>query len=102
MKTLETSFRKYGYEFELVKRSNNAAIFAQKSEGAVIAHEVIVIQNFSIRTLFNRILEAGEYYPGTEKWGSDGFTCTSLAKAEEKMQWLENRQKERELNKVPA
>lgn len=84
MKTLSTAFKKYGYEYELIKRNTVAAIFAQKSEDKVFAYEVIKIKIYAERKVGNSILEAGEYYPNTESWGTDGFTYSDLEKAEEK------------------
>ena len=82
MRTLATTFRKHGYDYELLKRNNVAAIFAQKSEGEVIAYETIKIKKFDVRGIGDRILEAGEYYPSTGSWGTDGFTCRNLERAE--------------------
>lgn len=84
MKTIPEKFQKNGFDYELVKRNTFAAIFAQKSEGRVIAYETIKIKIFPERIIKDRILESGEYYPSTEKWGVDGFTYHSLASAEKK------------------
>lgn len=86
MKTLETNFKKNGFDYELVKRNNAAAIFAQKSEGKVIAYETIRIKIWQDRTLRNRILEGGEYYPPTGTWGTDGFTYHFLHQAEKRFE----------------
>lgn len=86
MKTLETNFKKHGYEYELVKRNTVAAIFAQKSEGRVIAYETIRIKICPERIIKDRILEMGEYYPSSEKWGTDGFTYHFLHQAEKRFE----------------
>ena len=86
MKTLETNFRKNGYEYELVKRNEIAAIFAQKSEGRVIAYETIIIKFYAYTNTGNHIIEGGEYYPTTKMWGKDGFTYHFLHQAEERFQ----------------
>ena len=86
MKKLETNFKKNGFDYELVKRNNVSAIFAQKSEGRVIAYETIRIKIWPDRKLNNRTLECGEYYPSTGSWGTDGFTYHFLHQAEKRFE----------------
>jgi hypothetical protein len=89
-KLLPVTFKKYGYQYEQVALSLNAAIYAQKDDSGVVAYEVV---RKSIREIpcnafaYKNLLLEGythvEEYPSTSKWGLDGWTCMDLVRAQE-------------------
>ena len=84
MKKIGKSFTKYGFDFNLVKRKGNVAIFKQTRIGCVgIHYEVVKIGKHNGYHMGGQKIEAAETYPGNSLWGIQGWTCTSLESAEE-------------------
>lgn len=81
MKTLPTEFSKNGFNYKLIERNSVAAIYSQSSEGRINGYEVIKVKVFPEREVMGKKVEAGEYYPGSEKWGTDAYTCGTLERA---------------------
>ena len=91
MKKLNETFRKSGYDYKLIERVSNVAIYSQSDEGQIIAYEVGVIKEQKEGRIGDAIIEAGEKWPSSETWGLYGFTFRSLDKAREKMEELLNK-----------
>lgn len=93
---LPETFRKYGYDFKLVKRSEKAAIYSQAIKDVVFAYEVI-----KIRKLIRQMLPSGvtipakEAFPSTSDWGKHGWTVRTLERALAKFQELEDESNKR-------
>jgi len=81
MKQLEKNFTKYGYEFNQVARTANAAIYSQSDNGKIIAYETIEILHKSEAVVFGNTLPDREAYPSSEAWGSKGWTMPNLESA---------------------
>lgn len=79
-KPLPSQFRHDGFEYELVAREQNAAIFRQTwighSEPSRV-YEVIRIRRREGFQVAGRFVEPAEVYPNSEAWGVDGFTRTN-------------------------
>ena len=93
MKTLRTTFKQGGFDFEQVARENNVAVYRKTKRSAVgtliEGYEVIKVGKRGERTAFGKTLEATERYPSNEEWGITGWTCTSKQAAFDKMNaWL--------------
>lgn len=90
MKPLAISYSKNGYNFALVKRVEDVAIYKQTSQetGRTLAFEVFEIQKNKTKNFGGKIIDPWESIPSNEDWGRLAFTVWSIPKAEEKMQYL--------------
>jgi hypothetical protein len=83
MKKIGKSFKKYGFNFNLVKRTGCVAIYEQsKPEWKDVRYEIVKIGHHNGYYLGGQKLEATETYPGNSLWGIQGWTATSLETAE--------------------
>ncbi|MEO6847790.1 MAG: hypothetical protein ABI254_11055 [Chthoniobacterales bacterium] len=75
-KTLATFFCKDGFTFRQIVREGNAAIYEQvlKGRSNPSAYEVVIIRKREAFKIGNRSIEAAEYYPKSDEWGSYGWT----------------------------
>jgi hypothetical protein len=90
-KPLRINFVKKGFEFSLVKREGDLAIYKkQKPEQKTFSFEVICIKRHNGYTIAGTVMEPAETYPGDSQWGIYGFTYTDLAEAEEKFNELKS------------
>ena len=86
MKKIGKSFTKYGFDFNLVKRKGNVAIYRQSSPKWThgdYRYEVVKIGRHKGYYMGGQKIEAAETYPGNSLWGIQGWTCTNLETAEE-------------------
>jgi hypothetical protein len=74
-KPLPTRFRHGGFDYRQIAREGNAAIYEQSNEHSA-ALEVIRIRRRDGFQIDGRFVEPAEIYPGSEGWGTDGFTFT--------------------------
>ncbi len=80
-KVLPDFYKKNGYEFKLVSRIGDVAIFEQHSEGSVIAYEVFEVRKQK-ETQFGDIhYEAKERVPSNEEWGTNAYTVHTIEQA---------------------
>lgn len=93
MKTLETTFKRQCFDYNMVFRNQVAAILEQKLEGEQIAYEVIRIQIYPDRKLNGTILAAGEYYPNSSQWGYEGWTKYTYTEAMKRLMQIRPVQK---------
>lgn len=86
MRTLCTTFRKYGFDYEQVFSQGNVAIYKQtKAEQPGNVHfEVGKIRENKAREQFGQHFEACEYWPSSEQWGQFAWTYNTLPRAREK------------------
>jgi hypothetical protein len=95
MNTIPTRYSKHGWRFKLVERTAKAAIYSQSRHpdlpegGKASAYELVRIRKRKERT-FERAgvsvkVEAGEYLPSTEEWGSQGWTFPTLGQARDRL-----------------
>jgi len=87
IKPLKTSFRHDKYDFVMVSRQNNVAVF-RKTKDSHSSYEVIIVRQKSNPSSKLGIREHYEAYPVSEEWGIYGWSCTTLERANEKMQEL--------------
>ena len=90
MKQLASNYSKNGYDFNLVSRNGDVAIYSQhdKETGQLLYYEVFIVQKNKERTIAGNIIPASESSPANEQWGSEGYTMTDLTSARSKEQIL--------------
>jgi hypothetical protein len=81
MTPLPTTYRKNGYDYELIERKNDTAIFSQKDGGKIIAFEVFEVIKQKEWSAFGKTYPPKETIPPTESWGTNAFTVHSLSDA---------------------
>jgi hypothetical protein len=83
MHELPVEWKRGSWTYTQVWREGDLAIYRQKhQEGPAVRFEVIRVQHQQQRRLPNGgVLEAGEYYPNSARWGQDGFTVYTLDEA---------------------
>jgi hypothetical protein len=90
-KLLPTQFRHNGFEYQQIARERDAAIYEQRWGGCVdpsVCYEVVRIRRREGFQIGARLVEAGEVYPASESWGTDGFTFTDKDAALRKLREL--------------
>lgn len=88
MEKLKEQFRKHGYDYSMVNRSDIAAIFQQSDAGKVIAFEVIKVRISKACHTFGKDYPEREIYPGDNEWGLYGWTYKTLADAQARFNQL--------------
>ena len=78
-------YRKNSYDFFLVKREGDVAIFEQKDNDKLIAYEVFEIRKQKAAEFGNVKYEAKEKCPGNEEWGINAYTVHTYEAALERM-----------------
>lgn len=84
MKPLATQFRKNGFDFTMLKREGNVALFQKSKPHFTEPHfEIILVQSHNGYELAGRKIEAAETFPSSETWGTKGWTCSDEQRARE-------------------
>lgn len=86
MKLLPTKLTFDGFLLTQIAREEDLAIYRQFKPGKSEAFEVIRIQSHGAATIPNgdgtfREVEAGESYPKSHKWGTEGWTLRTEEEA---------------------
>lgn len=72
---IQQQITKNGLTFNQLNREGKVAIY-QQTKGNTTCYEVIIIQEitkpYTLPT--GKVVEPGEYYPSSGKWGSAGWT----------------------------
>lgn len=87
MKKIEKSFKKYGFDFKQIKRVGDVAIFEQSKPewpAGDVRYETVKIGRHNGYYMGGQKITAAETYPGNSLWGIQGWTDTSLEKAEQR------------------
>ncbi len=95
MNTIPERFTKSGYHYRLLERTAVGAIYSQSTvpdlppNGKACAYEVVRVRIRKERTATAKMgafnFPAGEYLPGSNEWGRQGWTFETLAKARERL-----------------
>mgnify|MGYP003083364020 FL=1 len=76
-------FRKWGFDYRLIRRQGNVVLYEQKSKyGNIISYEVMRVQTVKSPTEFHQV--GDEYLPGTNSWGTLGWTLGTMEDAEKR------------------
>lgn len=84
MNKLPEKYRKNGYDFTLVERTEDVAIYKQTDETSLIAYEVFEVMKYPERMIGETKIAATEASPSNEMWGSKGYTYRNLEDAKER------------------
>ena len=86
MKLLPATFTKQGFDHALIQREGNVAIYQRNRTGSARTHfEVVRIGHHNGFTLAGVVIPPAETYPSAEQWGTKGWTCDTLGRANSKM-----------------
>jgi hypothetical protein len=78
------------YWYDQLERTATSAIYSQfDSEDKLVAYEVVRIRVAPPEQVMGKSYPLREVYPGTNQWGSYGWTCRSLAEARAKAKWID-------------
>jgi hypothetical protein len=91
MTPLPTTYRKNGYDYELIERKGDTAIFSQKDGGKIIAFEVFEVIKQKEWSAFGKTYPPKETIPPTESWGTNAFTVHSIGLARYKAEEIQRR-----------
>ena len=81
-KPLKDKFYSKGFNFVLIKREKNKAIYKKSATKKNFCYEVIKISRHNGYSLQGAYVEPAETYPGDKQWGVSGFTYKDLEAAE--------------------
>lgn len=84
MKTIPQTYNKDGYTHTLLERNDVVAIYS-KLKGDVLYFETVIIRKRKQDNDFAGTKAGDEYIPGTNEWGSYGWTYLTYGQAKEKM-----------------
>lgn len=82
MNTLK-NYKKNGYSFTIFNRVGDYALAVGICENYNKTYEVIKVQSHNGLTIAGKFIDAKEYAPSNEQWGSKGWSFTSLELANE-------------------
>lgn len=94
MKTIETKIETAKYRLQQIARVGNVAIYHRVDNGQNgqkqidSGFEVIRIQTHNGYSIGGIEVEPSEYYPSSEQWGVNGWTCVTLLDALNKVKQL--------------
>lgn len=94
MKILEDSFSKKGFNFSLLKREDDVAIYKKTLEDSEIdahTYEVIAIKRHNGYEIAGVKMPPAEMYPSDGQWGDWGHTCTSREDADKRFIQLKDK-----------
>ena len=86
MKVLAEKIKRSGYTYELLKRTDKAAIYKQipdEPESKNIYYEVFKIRISKAKVMFGVELPEKEKFPSDEDFGRSAWACVTLERAEE-------------------
>jgi len=85
MQLLKTSFRKNGYNYELLKREGTVCLFEQfKSIGSTRYYEVLIVRLLKERYINKKKIPAREALPSNNMFGVYGWGYDTLEMAQQK------------------
>jgi len=72
---LATEFSTQHGSFKQIWRESDVAVFEQRRNGLLIAHETIIVRRVPERTIFGKVYPPHEVYPSFGKeWSPDGWS----------------------------
>jgi hypothetical protein len=92
MKEIPPAFRQNGFEFKLLLREGNIALFRKTKPGLGFEiFEVVIIQRHDTFVIHGKEIEAAEHVPSSEQWGVKGWTYSDRVSAGRKFDQLKLR-----------
>lgn len=101
MKKISTEFESAGFKYKQIHRENSYAIYERcYSNNTDKKHyEVIKIQSHNGIEIAGNKIPPSEFYPSSNSWGINGFTCTTRENAYKR---FDRMMKEDAINKEKA
>ena len=84
MRKIPETYSKGGFNYTLIERKDNVAIYEQR-KNAILQYEVVIIRKRKKDNDFAGTKSGDEYLPSTCEWGKFGWTYVTIDKAREKM-----------------
>lgn len=87
MTPLPEQYRKNSYDFKLVERNGDVAIYEQREplDNRFLCYEVFIVQKQKASVLPNGMqIHEKEVSPSASQWGTLGYSCWTLDAAKEK------------------
>lgn len=83
MKKLDKEFESAGFKYKQIHRENMYAIYERRYINTPnnVHFEVIKIQSHNGIIIAGNKIAPSEFYPSSNSWGVNGFTCTSRENA---------------------
>ena len=78
---LENKFKKRGFDYELVVRQGDLAIYELKADNQVSGYETVLIQESKERVIAGIVIGASEHLPGNEQFGTKGWSYQNKSNA---------------------
>ena len=77
MKKLEKEFESAGFKYKQIHREKNYAIYERKYMDSLSDphYEAIKILSHNGMEIAGKKLPPSEYYPSSNSWGTNGYTC---------------------------
>jgi hypothetical protein len=77
MKKLEKEFESAGFKYKQIHREKNYAIYERKYIDSLSDphYEAIKILSHNGMEIAGKKLPPSEYYPSSNSWGTNGYTC---------------------------
>lgn len=93
MQQLPTSFKKPGYLYAQIAKSDKAVIYKQSDDetGQVYGYEVMEIKVSQPERAFGRDYPLREVMPGNNEWGTKAFTYSDHERAVNKFTEIKNK-----------
>ena len=89
MKKLPAVFRSGGFDFKLLARDGDIALFRKtKPRLRFESLEVVIIQRHETFEIEGKLIPAGEHLPSSEQWGIKGWTYSDRLSADRKFNQL--------------
>ena len=101
MKTIDKAFTSKNFSFKQIYREEEFAIYERFHDNTPEKkhYEVVKIQSHNGYAIGGQMYPASEYYPSSNAWGVDGFTCITKKDAYEKLDKTISEHKIREEDK---
>jgi len=83
MKKIDTEFESAGFKYKQIHRENMYAIYERCYSNNINKkhYEVIRIQSHNGIEIAGNKIAPSEFYPSSNSWGVNGFTCTTRENA---------------------
>ena len=101
MKKIEKAFTSKNFSHKQIHREGDLAIYERHHDTTPENkhYEVVKIQSHNGYAIGGQMYPASEFYPSSNGWGSDGYTCVSKENAYKRLDKMISEHKIREEDK---
>jgi len=93
MEPLDHKLRKNGFDYILVRREENVAIYRQECAEDVNYYEAFIVKTRPEKVFKGVLREAHEVFPANEDFGKTAWACHSLEDTNRRFEGLRQREK---------